>query len=186
MRMPILIVAMLLFHSRCFCSPLGMPIHWHPIESHFINQQTHTIRKTSSNKLMFHGFFLCIAAWMVWVSSILLLFSHFDFSQSFGVEQETIKWEREREWVWREKKILNRKLWENENRENFGKPIVKFPCECFIVDNQQILISKMKRNTYLVNVSMCIWHLFGYFMDEDSDCYSISAASNANKISSKS
>lgn len=83
-----------------------------------------------------------------------------------------------------EQKIVREE--ENENRENFGKPIVKFPCECFIADNQQILISKMKRNTYLVNVSMCIWHLFGYFMDEDSDCYSISAASNANKISSKS
>lgn len=68
---------------------------------------------------------------------------------------------------------------------SFDKPIVKFPSECFIADNQQILISKMKRNTYSRECVfyVYIWRFgFGYSMDEFRLLQS-QRHQNTNKIS---
>lgn len=68
--------------------PLGMPIiqpyHIH-IESHFINQQTYTIRKTSSNKLMLHAFFPVHFFLTELLSLSVVIFFTLIFQESFGL-----------------------------------------------------------------------------------------------------
>lgn len=126
--------------SRC-CSRLGSDVNTPQlfhfcIESHFINQQTSTIRKTSSNKLMLHGFFPVLDCCMCFFfcCTFALIAVRFITGKLSRMGQKN-----------------NDESGKTRKKE--CKPIVKFPCGTFIADNQQILIPKTeKRNTYLDSI----------------------------------
>lgn len=81
---------------------------------------------------------------------LLLLFSCFDLQESFGLSLEKIiKNEKEKEKNGMPSGVRDETR--NSDRISLSEPIVEFPCENFIADNQQILISKMKRNTYFLD-----------------------------------